>query len=130
MSGRVVHFEIPYDDAERARAFYAEAFGWNLQTLPDMGYTLVTTGPTSEQGMPSEPGFVNGGMLQRGWGPVSGGPVITVDVDDIDDALASVERLGGKTAAAKQPVGDMGFSAYFTDPEGNLIGLWQNAPSA
>jgi hypothetical protein len=22
----------------------------------------------------------------------------------------------------------MGFNAYFTDPEGNLTGLWQNAP--
>ncbi len=27
MSGRVVHFEIPYDDGDRARAFYAQAFG-------------------------------------------------------------------------------------------------------
>jgi len=30
MAGRVVHFEIPYDDGERARRFYAEAFGWQL----------------------------------------------------------------------------------------------------
>ena len=28
MSGRVVHFEIPFDDGDRARAFYQEAFGW------------------------------------------------------------------------------------------------------
>jgi predicted enzyme related to lactoylglutathione lyase len=25
-------------------------------------------------------------------------------------------------------VGDMGFAAYFTDTEGNLMGLWENAP--
>jgi predicted enzyme related to lactoylglutathione lyase len=56
-----------------------------------------------------------------------GAPVIVVDVDDIDAALASVEKLGGTTVTAKQPVGDMGFAAYFKDPEGNLLGLWQTA---
>jgi predicted enzyme related to lactoylglutathione lyase len=24
-------------------------------------------------------------------------------------------------------VGEMGFTAYFTDTEGNLVGLWENA---
>jgi predicted enzyme related to lactoylglutathione lyase len=123
MSGRVVHFEIPFDDAERASSFYQEAFGWNLMPMPEMNYTLVTTGPTSEQGPPSEPGFINGGMLQRGM-PV-GGPVLTIDVENIDAALQLVEKLGGTTVSAKAPVGDMGFAAYFKDPEGNLLGLWQ-----
>jgi len=74
---------------------------------------------------PSEPGFINGGMLERGL-PV-GGPVLTVEVDDIDEALEKIGTLGGTTVSAKQAVGDMGFSAYFKDPEGNLMGLWQNA---
>ena len=34
MSGRVVRFEIPFDDAERAMSFYRGLFGWDLQTLP------------------------------------------------------------------------------------------------
>ena len=42
MSGRVVHFEIPYDDAARARAFYSDVFGWEAMEMPEMGYTLVT----------------------------------------------------------------------------------------
>src|SRR5262245_52648808 len=63
MSGRVVHFEIPYDDGDRARAFYQAAFGWQLMSLPDMGYTLAMTGPSGDQG-PTEPGFINGGMMQ------------------------------------------------------------------
>jgi hypothetical protein len=29
--------------------------------------------------------------------------------------------------APKTPVGDMGFAAYFTDPEGNVVGLWETA---
>jgi predicted enzyme related to lactoylglutathione lyase len=125
MSGRVVHFEIPFDDAERASSFYQEAFGWNLMPMPEMNYTMVSTGPTSEQGPPSEPGFINGGMMQRGM-PV-GGPVLTIDVEDIDAALQLIQKLGGTTVTAKQVVGDMGFSAYFKDPEGNLLGLWQTA---
>lgn len=30
----------------------------------------------------------------------------------------------------KQTVGDMGFAAYFKDPEGNSMGLWQDTGSA
>ncbi|MFP5371081.1 MAG: VOC family protein, partial [Actinomycetes bacterium] len=41
MSGRVVHFEIPFDDGDRARAFYKEAFDWQLMEMPEMGYTIV-----------------------------------------------------------------------------------------
>lgn len=128
MGGRVVHFEIPFDDGDRARAFYQNAFGWTITHIPEMGYTLVSTGPTTEQGPPSEPGFINGGMLARS--DLSPGPVITVDVEDIDAALVKVEQLGGKTVQPRQEVAQMGFSAYFSDPEGNLMGLWQNAPTS
>lgn len=122
---KVVHFELPADDVERAQAFYQAAFGWQLNTLPGMGYTLVTTTPTDESGRPAEVGGVNGGLLAR-QGPITA-PVVTVGVDDLDAALERVERLGGKVAIGRQVVGDMGYSAYFTDPEGNVIGLWQNA---
>jgi predicted enzyme related to lactoylglutathione lyase len=128
MSGRVVHFEIPFDDGDRARRFYAEAFGWQLQSMPGMGYTLVTTGPTGESG-PTEPGFVNGGMMSRADSP-SPGPIPVVDVDSIDDTLSAIGRLGGATLRGRQPVGDMGFAAYARDPEGNVLGLWETAAPA
>ena len=122
---KVVHFEVPFDDADRAHTFYREAFGWQLQSMPDMGYTMVTTTPGDESGRPSEPGSINGGMLAKD-GPITS-PVIVIGVDDLDDALARVEKLGGSVAIGRQPVGDMGFAAYVNDTEGNLIGLWQNA---
>ena len=125
MAGRVVHFEIPFDDGDRARGFYKEIFDWQLQTMPEMGgYTLVTSGPSGEQG-PTEPGFINGGMLSRET-PVTS-TVVTVDVEDIDATLAEVERLGGTTVRGRAAVGGMGFAAYITDTEGNLVGLWENA---
>ena len=125
MSGRLVHFEVPFDDAERARGFYRDIFGWGLTELPQMGYTLVTTGPVSEQGAPSEPGYINGGMMHRD-GPVSC-PVVVIDVDDIDLTLAAVAEHGGATVLPRQAVGQTGFAAYFSDSEGNLMGLWQSA---
>jgi uncharacterized protein len=75
--------------------------------------------------MPKEPGAINGGMTKRN-NEVKN-PVITIDVQDIDVALKNVEKLGGKTVQKKQPVADMGFTAYFRDTEGNIVGLWQTA---
>lgn len=126
MSGRVVHFEIPYEDGERARAFYAQAFGWQTQEMPEMQYTMVSSGPSGEQG-PSEPGFINGGMMARSQSP-SPGPMVVVDVDSIDAALQRVGEAGGSTVVPRQPVGEMGFLAYVKDPEGNVVGLWETAP--
>ncbi|HEX7100399.1 MAG TPA: VOC family protein [Acidimicrobiia bacterium] len=123
MSGRLVHFEIPYDDKGRAENFYSQAFGWDLTSLPEMGYTLVTTGPSGDQG-PTEAGYIGGGMMSRDDSP-SPGPILVVDVEDIDQALERIGELGGETVMGRTEVGDMGFSAYFRDTEGNLMGLWE-----
>lgn len=65
MSGRVVHFEVPFDDVDLARNFYREVFGWETEQMAEMDYTSAMTGPVGEMGMPTEPGYVNGGMFQR-----------------------------------------------------------------
>ncbi|WP_310961862.1 VOC family protein [Nocardioides terrisoli] len=124
MSGKVVHFEIPFDDAERAHSFYREAFGWTITEIPEMHYSIVQTGPVDGDGFPAEKGYVGGGMLKRE--SPTDRPVITVDVDDIDSALAKIEELGGMTVLGRQDVGEMGWAAYFKDVEGNLMGLWQS----
>jgi len=124
MTGRVVHFEIPADDVERAQSFYREAFGWQITPMPEMNYTLIGTTATDETGAPTEPGAINGGMMQR-QGEFSA-PVVTIETDDIDGKLQQVEKLGGSVVEPKMQVGEMGFAAYFRDPEGNVVGLWQN----
>jgi predicted enzyme related to lactoylglutathione lyase len=63
--GKVVHFEIPADNLARAKKFYSTVFGWNLNEIPEMEYTMVRTAESDENGMPKEPGAINGGMLQR-----------------------------------------------------------------
>ncbi len=126
MSGRVVHFEVPYDDADRARAFDRDVFDWQIQPMPEMSYNIVSTGPVDDQGMPEGPGFIGGGMMQREATVPT--PVITLAVDSIDATLASVADHGGSAVGEKMPVGEMGFAAYFKDSEGNLMGLWETAP--
>jgi predicted enzyme related to lactoylglutathione lyase len=125
MSRHVVHFEIPADDLARAKSFYGSAFGWQVNDVPGMEYALVMTTETDEGGRPTEPGSINGGMFRREE-PMTA-PVITVDVDDIDKALEVIGSLGGSTVVPRQPVGDMGFTAYFKDTEGNIVGLWETA---
>jgi len=124
MSGRVVHFEIPFDDGDRARTFYREAFGWTINEIPELHYNIVQTGPTADGGFPAEVGYIGGGMLKRE--SPTDRPVITIDVDDIDTALEKIESLGGSKILGRQEVGEMGYAAYFKDVEGNLMGLWQS----
>src|SRR5688500_16964183 len=126
MSGRVVHFEVPFDDGDRARGFYKEIFGWQLQTMPEMGgYTLVMSGPSGETG-PTEAGFINGGMLSRDQAATPG-PVVVGAVDSNGASLAEIRRQGGWTGGGTTAGGDMGCAAYFKDTEGNVIGLWETA---
>jgi predicted enzyme related to lactoylglutathione lyase len=125
MSGSVTHFEIPVDDMARAQAFYRDAFGWQISDVPDLDYALVRTTRTGEDGRPAEPGAINGGLLPRG--EPTEHPIVTISVDDVESALATIERLGGTPVVGRTPVGAMGFAGYARDTEGNVIGLWESA---
>jgi predicted enzyme related to lactoylglutathione lyase len=124
-----VHFEIPADDKERANGFYQSAFGWNLSPMQGMDYTIAITTPSDQQtGMPTAPGAINGALFPRTDNLRT--PIITIDVEDMDAALAQVESAGGSVAQAKDAVPGMGYYAYFKDTEGNIMGLWQTDSSA
>ena len=55
-------------------------------------------------------------------------PNVVIDVDNLEDALRAVNDAGGSTVSERQAVGDMGFTAYVKDSEGNLVGLWETVP--
>ena len=123
---KVVHFEIPVDDRMRAKDFYSSVFEWELNDA-DMGggivYTTVKTVPTDETMQPKEPGAINGGIMDRS--PDTSAPVITIQVDSIDEALKKVEAEGGSTVQPRTEIPNMGAFAYFKDSEGNTMGLWE-----
>lgn len=123
---KVVHFEIPADDIERAQKFYKENFGWEINKIPVPGgqnYYMVTTVPTDEKQIPKETGAINGGMQQRD--DTSPSPVLVIDVVNIDETLKKIESSGGTVVMPKMKVMDMGLYARVKDTEGNIIGVWQ-----
>jgi predicted enzyme related to lactoylglutathione lyase len=124
---KVVHFEIPVDDLDRAKTFYGTVFGWGLNTMADMNdYTIaMTTAIDDRTRMPTEPGAINGGIMQRSADTPA--PVITVQVDSIDTSLKQIDAEGGSTVQGRTEIPGMGAFAYFKDSEGNVVGLWENA---
>jgi len=121
---KVVHFEIPADDTARAREFYGSVFEWNLQPMQGYDYTMALTTPVDQKTqMPTEPGAINGGIRKRSAETPT--PVIVVSVDSIDQSLKKIESEGGSTVLPRTEMSGMGAYAYFKDPEGNIMGLWE-----
>ena len=130
---KVTHFEIPTDDKERAKQFYSSVFGWQINDIPvQMGggegsYTTATTVAVDQQTMvPTEPGAINGAITERH--ASLNAPVITITVESIDEKLKTLSTAGGSVVTERQEIPGMGSYAYATDPSGNVIGLWENAP--
>jgi predicted enzyme related to lactoylglutathione lyase len=120
--GRVVHFEIPAADPNRAAEFYKKVFGWKIEKWPGpMDYWLVSTGAEGTPG-------INGGLLKKE-GPVQG-TTNTVDVASVEGAVAAVTKAGGKEVMPKTPIPGVGYFAYCLDTEGNLFGVMQADKSA
>jgi hypothetical protein len=118
---RVVHFEIPADDVERAKGFYEKVFGWKIEKWEGpMDYWMVMTG----EGAPG----INGGMA-KGEGPVRS-VVNTIDVASVDQAIADIQANGGEIVMPKMEVPGVGWMAYFKDTEGNMFGVMQSVPGA
>jgi uncharacterized protein len=116
---RIVHFEFLADDPDRATKFWQDTFGWTTQTFGGQSYWLVDTGE-------GDPG-INGGIMRRSDFPRPVNSICTVGVDDVDAALAKVQEAGGEVVMEKFAVGGAGYSAYCTDSEGNVFGLFEPA---
>jgi hypothetical protein len=71
---------------------------------------------------------INGGLMPAG-GPFSG-TVNTIEVEDIDAAIAKVKANGGEMIFDKDIIPGVGYLAYFKDNMGIIVGLHQPAPGA
>ncbi len=124
----VVHFEMPYENRDRMADFYEKAFGWKIQKLrAEMGnYVLAHTAETGENGMPKNPGNINGGFYEKS--AENPHPSVVIAVDDIRAAMQKVTDAGGKTHGEPMAIQGIGTYIAITDTEGNRVGLLQ--PSA
>ena len=120
MMNPVVHFEMPYRDAQRAARFYAAAFGWQTQLLgAEMGdYVLVTTAVADvKPGAPA--GAINGGLYPYKPDWPAQYPSVVIGVEDMAAAMARVTAAGGQVLGEPMTIPGIGDYVAFTDTEGN-----------
>jgi uncharacterized protein len=112
----VLWFEVIGKDGKALRSFYKKLFGWEIQEAdPASGFDYGILSPGN--------GGVGGGIGTSPDGS-SGFATFYVEVEDIEPILARAEKLGGKTVMPATEIPGMSLKfAYFTDPEGHVIGL-------
>ena len=107
MAGDLVYFVIPTADAERAKEFYGDLFGWEFTpgNVPG-GFNIEGPEPP-------------GGLFGAGEGR---SPSVYFSVDDIEAGVAKVRELGGEASDPEEiPSGHM---SHCRDDQGNEFNIW------
>jgi predicted enzyme related to lactoylglutathione lyase len=123
MNNRPIHFEIQADNVERAKTFYEKTLGWKIDQIMTadkggMNYWQIETGTGG-------PG-INGGMYERAGAEEKYYLYdCTIQVADLDKAVAAVKANGGTITREKSEIPGVGFFAGAKDTEGNRLGLMQ-----
>lgn len=104
------YIEFSVTDMERAKRFYADAFGWEFN---DYGPTYA--------GIRKPDGEAGGFRLEPN--VKTGGPLVILYSADLEASLASVRAAGGQiTAPPFEFPGGRRFQ--FLDPSGNELAVW------
>lgn len=103
---RADFFELPVADVAAAQAFYGSAFGWGMTGFGPT-YACTLTGDV-DVGLQADP-------AER-----TAAPLIVIQVDDLEETLASVEAAGG---VVTKPIFSFpgGRRFHFRDPDGNEL---------
>jgi len=109
----IVHVEFSAANQEAAGKFYSELFGWEIVQMPEMNYAT----------------FDSGDQVGGGFNPVTdtnpaGTVMVYIGTNDIDASLAKAESLGAKIVTPKTEIPNTGWFGFFSDPTGNLVGLY------
>lgn len=124
MGQPVVHFEVVGKDGAALKGYYADLFGWEIDSSNPMNYGMVP-----RDGNTNAEGTGIGGGVSAGPDGYEGHVTFYVQVDDVEAALAKAEGLGGSRVMGPEEIMDGALIlGQFTDPEGHLIGV-VNFPS-
>ena len=117
--GSIAWRDLTVRNADRVRDFYASVVGWNVVPIEMGGYSdycmVPPAGDAPEAGVCHKRG--PNADLPSQW-------LMYVVVADLDDALRSCRRLGGKLVAGPRAQGTSRF-AVIKDPAGAVIGLYE-----
>ena len=107
----VVHWEVQARDLERQQQFFANLFGWQIDTNNPMRYGMVSGAGKDTIGGGIGPAHDQASRV-----------TVYVQVPDIDETLARATTLGAQTMVPRMEYGPVTM-ALFRDLEGNVIGL-------
>ena len=115
MGSPVTWFEINSSNPDDLYDFYARAFGWTMEPVPGMASATVDTGA--------------GSGISGTIGAADGANQVTfyIEVDDPEAYLNRVESLGGTTVVPVTEIPDVVTFAQFSDPDGNVLGLFKSS---
>jgi uncharacterized protein len=113
-NGKICYIEMPATDIARSSEFYRKVFGWTMRKRGDGQVAFDDT-----------VGGVSGSFV-LGRKPSSGTPGLLVYIM-VDSAAATIDAVVGNGGTIVQPIGADApeITARFSDPAGNVIGLYQ-----
>jgi uncharacterized protein len=112
-NGKICYIEIPARDITASAHFYQEVFGWKIRTRGDGSVAFDdAVGEVSGTWKLGRPPMTEVGLL------------IYIMVDSVAATIDAVTANGGKIV---QPIGGDApeITARFSDPAGNVLGLYQ-----
>ena len=122
MGQPVVHFEITGRDGPKLHSFYSDLFGWEIDANNPMHYGIV-----NREGNVNAEGIGIGGGIAQGPEGYPGHVTVYVEVPEVEASLAKAESMGGSRMMGPEEVQEGLVIGLFTDPEGHVIGVIQQA---
>lgn len=115
--GHIVHFDLTVEGHEKVGDFYKEVVGWEKEGL--------SMGDYDDYVMKDKEGNFLGGVCKKAGGNAYLPPywLIYLQVENLDDSLEKVERLGGKVLGEKKSAGEQGHYCLIQDPVGAYMML-------
>ena len=112
-NGKICYIEIPAVDVNRSAEFYKAAFGWEIRRRGD-----------GQLAFDDAVGEVSGTWVLNRKPSTEPGLLIYIMVDSVAATIDAVVANGGTIV---QPIGGDApeVTARFTDPAGNILGLYQ-----
>jgi len=112
-NGKICYIEIPANDIKASARFYKEVFGWQTRERGDGSIAFDDT-----------VGEVSGTWVIGRRAATEPGLLIYIMVDSVATTIDAIIKSGGRIV---QPIGMDApeVTARFSDPAGNIIGLYQ-----
>jgi predicted enzyme related to lactoylglutathione lyase len=118
VKNRPAWVDLATSDAEAARNFYSQLFGWQMDVSDDPQYGGYATAKVPGGGSAAGIGPKQDPNQPNVWS-------LYIGSDDVGALADKVAQAGGTVVAPPFDVGDQGKMAVFQDPSGAFISAWQ-----